>query len=68
MKKLFLFCLIAIMTMGAVKAQDQKPAKDAEAHGAKIVFAEKEHNYGTIQKGGDGNCAFTFTKQTGLSS
>lgn len=61
MKKLFLFCLIAIMTMGAVKAQDQKPAKAAEAHGAKIVFAEKEHNYGTIQKGGDGNCVFTFT-------
>lgn len=61
MKKLFLFCLIATMTMGGVKAQEQKTEPVANLHGPKIVFAEKEHNYGTIQKGGDGNCVFTFT-------
>lgn len=63
MKKLFLFCLFAAMTVGAVNAQEKKqdaPAAEPQ-HGAKIVFAEREHNYGTIQKGGDGNCVFTFT-------
>ena len=30
-------------------------------NGPKITFNELEHNYGTIQKGGDGNCEFTFT-------
>ncbi len=71
MKKLFLFCMLAAMTFGAVNAQEKKEAnkpeekKEAvaveELPGAKIVFAEKVHNYGTIQKGGDGNCEFTFT-------
>lgn len=60
MKKLFFMCLFAAMTMGAVNAQEEKKADDVQ-HGPKIVFAEREHNYGTIQKGGDGNCAFTFT-------
>lgn len=61
MKKLFFMCLFAAMTMGAVNAQEEKKATDGVEHGPKIVFAEREHNYGTIQKGGDGNCAFTFT-------
>ena len=62
MKKLFLVCLIAMMTMGAVNAQEKKSeAQETPQHGPKIVFAEREHNYGTIQKGGDGNCVFTFT-------
>lgn len=68
MKKLFLFCLVAIMSMGAANAQTKKEANPApqsavneEQHGAKIVFTEREHNYGTLQKGGDGNCEFTFT-------
>ena len=63
MKKLFLASLIALMSIGAVNAQEQKKNESdaANQHGPKIVFAEKEHNYGTIQKGGDGNCSFTFT-------
>jgi hypothetical protein len=61
MKKLFLACLIAIMSIGAVNAQEQKKETTEPQHGPKIVFAEREHNYGTIQKGGDGNCVFTFT-------
>jgi len=61
MKKLFLFCLFAVMTMGAANAQEQKKEAEESEHGPKIVFAEKEHNYGTIQKGGDGNCVFSFT-------
>lgn len=62
MKKLFLACLIALMSIGVANAQEQKKeATDEAQHGPKIVFAEREHNYGTIQKGGDGNCVFTFT-------
>lgn len=61
MKKLFLFCLFAVMTMGAVSAQEEKKEAAESEHGPKIVFAEREHNYGTIQKGGDGKCSFTFT-------
>ena len=62
MKKLFLFCMLALVTMGAVNAQEKKEeAVQERAHGPRIMFAEREHNYGTIQKGGDGNCAFTFT-------
>lgn len=39
----------------------KKEEATERAHGPRIMFAEREHNYGTIQKGGDGNCAFTFT-------
>jgi hypothetical protein len=61
MKKLFLVCLVAALTIGSVNAQEQKNEKTAPEHGPKIVFAEQVHNYGTIQKGADGNCTFTFT-------
>lgn len=56
MKKLFLLSLIAVLTFGVAKAQEQQPT-----NGAKITFNEMEHNYGTIQKGGDGSCVFEFT-------
>jgi hypothetical protein len=62
MKKLFLVCLVAVMSIGAANAQNAKSETPKEdQHGPKIVFAEREDNYGTIQKGGDGNCTFTFT-------
>ena len=49
MKKLFLVSLIALMTIGAVNAQEKKPETTEPAqHGPKIVFAEREHNYGTL--------------------
>lgn len=59
MKKLFLLSLFAIMTIGAASAQD-KQKQDEPAYGAKILFEKLEHNYGTIQKGSEGNCEFTF--------
>lgn len=61
MKKLFLVCLFALMAMGIVNAQEVKTETTEQQNGPKIVFAEMEHNYGTIQKGGDGNCEFSFT-------
>ncbi|MBO7490085.1 MAG: DUF1573 domain-containing protein [Bacteroidales bacterium] len=30
-------------------------------NGPQIEFTEQEHNYGNLQKGGDGNCEFVFT-------
>lgn len=60
MKKLFLLSLFAIFAMGAANAQSNT---NAPANGAKIVFSSLEHNYGTITKGGDGDCVFTFTNE-----
>ena len=28
-----------------------------------IIFDKLEHDYGTLEKGGDGNCVFTFTNK-----
>lgn len=62
MKKLFLLSLFVSMAMTVVNAQDVQN-NDTPQNGPKIEFTELEHNYGTIQKGGDGNCEFTFTNQ-----
>ena len=60
MKKLFLFSLLAVLTLGIAKAQDA-PAADVPTSGPKISFTNIEHNYGQIQKASDGNCEFEFT-------
>ena len=58
MKKFALICLFATM---AFMANAQNTENDATPeHGAKIRFEEMEHQYGTIQKGGNGDCEFTF--------
>ncbi len=54
MKKYALICLFATMAFMA-HAQNNVPE-----HGAKIRFEEMEHQYGTIQKGGNGDCEFVF--------
>ena len=71
MKKLVFMALIAFAGMGIANAQNvnpqsngQQPAEQAQQEnvaGPKIVFSEMEHNYGTIEKGSDGNCTFEFT-------
>ena len=61
MKKLFLLCFVAVMAIGSAQAQEEKNESTENIPGPRIVFAEMEHNYGTIVKGGDGNCEFTFT-------
>ena len=49
------------------KSQQPKPAQNAAtvqpASQDSIIFQKLEHNYGTIQNGGDGNSAFTFTNK-----
>ncbi len=62
MKKFALICLFATMAFGYANAQEVEK-KDVPANGAKISFTETEHNYGTIQKGGNGDCEFTFKNE-----
>lgn len=70
MKKLFLLGIIAVLTMGAVKAQNALPASESQLvgrrveMGPKIQFTETEHDYGFIRKGSDGVYKFEF-KNTG---
>lgn len=58
MKKFALICLFA--TMAFIGNAQNTETKDAPEHGAKIRFEEMEHQYGTIQKGDNGDCEFTF--------
>ena len=58
MKKFALICLFA--TMAYIAGAQEAEKKDVPANGAKIRFEEMEHQYGTIQKGGNGDCEFTF--------
>ena len=62
MKKFFLLSLFVSMAFTMINAQDVK-TQDQPLNGPKISFSELEHNYGTLQKGGDGNCEFTFTNE-----
>ena len=58
MKKFALICMFAALVFG-VSAQEVE-TKEVPANGAKIRFEKMEHQYGTIQKGGNGDCQFTF--------
>ena len=58
MKKLALICLFALM--GTIAGAQNVQTNEAPANGAKIRFEEMEHQYGTIQKGGNGDCEFKF--------
>ena len=62
MKKFAMICLFASMAFGMASAQDTKK-DETPASGAKIRFTETEHNYGTITKGGNGDCEFTFINE-----
>lgn len=62
MKKFFLLSLFVSMATIALNAQTPTQ-QDVPANGPKISFNEIEHNYGNIQKGGDGNCEFVFTNE-----
>ena len=58
MKKFALICLFATLAFAAGAQNEVKT--EVPANGAKIRFEELEHQYGTIQKGGNGDCEFTF--------
>lgn len=58
MKKLFLF-FAALICIVAAQAQEPVAVADTTLK-AKIVFANIDHDYGTITKGADGDCIFKF--------
>ena len=60
MKKFFLLSMFVSMALTALNAQEVTTSEEV-LDGPKISFSEQEHNYGTLQKGGDGNCEFVFT-------
>ena len=62
MKKFALICLFATMAFGFANAQETEK-KEIPANGPKISFTEMEHNYGTIQKGGNGECEFVVKNE-----
>lgn len=62
MKKFFLLSLFVSMAFTMINAQEAT-TQDQPMNGPKINFTEQEHNYGTIAKGGDGNCEFVFTNE-----
>jgi hypothetical protein len=62
MKKFFLLSMFVSMALTVLNAQETVTAEEP-TDGPKISFTEQEHNYGTLQKGGDGNCEFVFTNE-----
>lgn len=60
MKKAFILSIIALFAPLCLRAQDVAPVQDT-TNGPKIQFTSTVHEYGTLQKGADGNCEFTFT-------
>jgi len=58
MKKLiFLLTILSIFAIALQAQENQAVVSDS------IVFYKVAHDYGTIEKGGDGNCVFTFTNR-----
>ena len=63
MKKFFLLSFFIALAVTGLNAQNTTTANEAPKNGPRITFNEMEHNYGTIQKGSDGNCEFTFVNE-----
>lgn len=60
MKKLFILSIFTLFAAAFVHAQDVPAVQDTN-NGPKIQFVSLVHDYGTIEKGANGNCSFTFT-------
>lgn len=61
MKKFFLLSMFVSMALTVLNAQEVQTTVEQTNDGPKIEFNEQTHDYGTLQKGGDGNCEFLFT-------
>lgn len=64
MKKLVLSVSLLMFLFLGVNAQDktaEKPQAADNPNAPEIKFVSMVHDYGTIQKGADGNCKFDFT-------
>ncbi|GHU86349.1 hypothetical protein FACS1894153_3250 [Bacteroidia bacterium] len=59
MKKIFTTIFLSVFAFVAMNAQ--APAQTAPVTGPSIQFENMVHDYGTINRGADGNCTFEFT-------
>ncbi|MBR1774615.1 MAG: DUF1573 domain-containing protein [Bacteroidales bacterium] len=64
MKKLVLSLLLTFAVVFGVNAQEKTGAKVSGGTQAEITFTELEHDYGEVEKGGNGICEFVY-KNTG---
>jgi hypothetical protein len=66
MKKIVLTMLLVLAVVFGASAQEKKASNKINAKGtqAQITFTEMEHNYGNVEKGGNGVCEFVY-KNTG---
>lgn len=56
-KSIFLLTILSLFTFALQAQENQATVADS------IIFDKMEHDYGTIEKGGDGNSVFTFTNK-----
>lgn len=65
MKKLILTSSVALFALFTVSAQTTTTTAPTQTpdnpNAAEIIFDNLVHDYGTVQKGADGNCEFKFT-------
>lgn len=66
MKKIILSAVSVVFMFFMVHSQTTTttPSDQTATNGAQITFDNLVHDYGTVQKGADGNCEFVF-KNTG---
>jgi len=58
MKRYILTLIVIIVSISVVSALSA-PSEKKDS----IIFNKLEHDYGTIERGGDGNCEFIFTNK-----
>jgi hypothetical protein len=56
-KSIFLLTILCLFTFSIYSQENKTAVTDS------IIFDKLEHDYGTIDKGSDGNCVFTFTNK-----
>ena len=63
MKKKLVALSIAIFSIFSAKAQTPTPAPANNPNAPVITFEKTDHDYGKINKGGNGDCEFKFTNK-----
>ena len=54
------FLVFVAIVLSAISANAQEPQTNTQDS---IIFNKLEHDYGTIERGGDGQCEFVFTNK-----
>ena len=60
MKRFLLTAILSLVTVFSVNAQVKTDNKTNGGTQAEITFVTKEHDYGTIEKGANGDCEFVY--------